>query len=62
MCDPTLFPYWISHNLVRFEALSLGCLFAVGITLIHIKGPYGEPSLRGDYVRQCGREESNPAR
>lgn len=41
MCDATLFSYWISPDLVRFEALGLGCVFAVGITLIHITGLYG---------------------
>jgi Ion channel len=41
MCVATLFSFWISPDLVRFEALGLGCLFAVGITLIHISGLSG---------------------
>jgi len=38
MSDDALFSLWIAPNLVRMEALGLGCLFAVGITLIHITG------------------------
>jgi len=41
MCDATLFSYSISHDLTRFEAIGLGCLFAVVITLIHITGLSG---------------------
>ena len=38
MCDVALFSLWTAPNLVRMEALGLGCLFAVGITLVHITG------------------------
>lgn len=36
MCDA--FCAWIFPDLIRFEALGLGCLFAVVVTLIHITG------------------------
>jgi hypothetical protein len=38
MCDAAVFSLWISPDLVRFEALGLGCVFAVAVTLIHITG------------------------
>jgi len=38
MCNVVLFSLWIAPDLVRMEALGLGCLFAVGITLFHITG------------------------
>ena len=59
MRDVPLFSLWIAPDLIRMEALGLGCLFAVGVTLIHITGLHKivdwsqgkSKSLREKYVR-----------
>ncbi|HXW63074.1 MAG TPA: hypothetical protein VEJ45_10780 [Candidatus Acidoferrales bacterium] len=46
--------FWMAPDLVRLEALGLGCLFAVGVTPLHITGL--------NYIMNWSQEKSRELR
>ena len=60
MRDARLFSCWISPDLIRFEAIVIGCFLAVAITLIHITGLNGIVTWSQGKSRNLRERDARP--